>query len=58
MAQLRPMFFKGQKQFLEIGRPKQDHMRVIRRNENTHKRTFLDENYTTNHNTMNYDKNS
>lgn len=57
MAQPRTMFYKGKNQALEAGRHKQDQMRVIRSNENTLKKTFLDENCTKNHNTTNCGKN-
>jgi len=56
MAQQRPMFYKGQNQTLDIGRPKKYHMRVIQSNENTLKRNFLDDSCTTNHNTTNCDE--
>ena len=51
------MLYKCQNHTLEAGRPKQDQMGVIQSNENKHEKTFLDDNYKTNHNTINFDKN-
>lgn len=58
MAQPRPMSYKGQNQTLEVGRSKQDQMRVIQSNENTLKRNVLDDKCTTSHNTTKRDQNN